>query len=493
MGSPVQPGTWIAEKYRVTEVIGEGGMGVVVAAEQAHLGRTVAIKFLNRAASPDVRERFAREGRIAVTLQSEHVCNVYDVGQLPTGEPYMVMERLEGRDLARLVAEQGALSVSDAVDYILQACEALAEAHALGVVHRDLKPSNLFMTRRIDGSPCIKILDFGISKMNLPEGDASQALTMAGAVLGSPRFIAPEQIARTSEADARSDIWSLGAVLHELLSGHAAFAAETVGELCFVILNDDPAPLTQLRADATPQLSAVVARCLNKDPAGRFQNVAELALALRRFGSGAADLSADRAASVFKARGWSPPPDLIAASTPAVPAKSSKAAIALVLIAMLIAVLGIGGAVWFFALRDDTPSKSARKSKGTSKKKKTSSQEEDDPLEHKLYGAKKLLKSGKAEDAYDKAEAILDTLSEAGVRAGDPRSRFAARVQRFKADALSTLVVAPTVPEGRAHPPGSCERNREEGPPRQIRLLRHLHVETDGHSYVLGGSRGRGL
>lgn len=314
----------IADKYRVTGVIGEGGMGVVVAAEHTQLGRQVAIKFLHPSASPTVAERFAREGRIAVRLQSEHVCKVYDVGQLPTGQPYMVMEFLQGQDLAQLVAAHGAPQTPAAVDFVLQACEALAEAHVLGVVHRDLKPGNLFLTQRIGGSVCIKVLDFGISKMYGTEAHGAQPLTMAGSVLGSPRFISPEQLANTGEVDLRSDIWALGAVLHELLSGQAAFAAETVGELCFEILNDEPTPLDQLRPDVSPGLAAAVSRCLAKDPSQRYQNVAELALALQPFGSGAESVSVQRAMDAYKAQGWTPPADLAPASQ-AVPATAAPA------------------------------------------------------------------------------------------------------------------------------------------------------------------------
>ena len=323
MTVPVQPGTIIAGKYRITHMIGQGGMGFVVAAEQAQLGRHVAIKFLRAGTDPVVVERFAREARIAVKLQSEHVCHVLDVGARASGEPYIVMELMHGQDLKDLVRQSGPMQVMVAVDYMLQACEALAEAHVLGVVHRDLKPSNLFVTRRPDGSACIKVLDFGISKL-WSEPDpaqpahgqgaaghhraidaAPQHLTMTGAILGSPRFVSPEQIADVQAVDNRTDIWAIGAVLHELLNGRAAFDAETVGELCFSILNDDPTPID--RPDMPQSLQAVLTRCMSKDPAGRYANIAELALALQPFGTGTENVCVDRCRTIYEATGWRGP------------------------------------------------------------------------------------------------------------------------------------------------------------------------------------------
>src|SRR5688572_29422387 len=192
---PVRPGDLLAGKYRVEQVLGAGGMGVVVAARHEQLDERVALKFLlpQCAAHPEVVARFAREGRAAAKIKSKHVARVRDVGTLESGAPYLVMEHLEGRTLASVLEERGQLAIADAVDYLLQACEALAEAHALGIVHRDLKPSHLFLKHRADGSECVKVLDFGISKVGTGTGTGSD-ITRTEASLGSPLYMSPEQM-----------------------------------------------------------------------------------------------------------------------------------------------------------------------------------------------------------------------------------------------------------------------------------------------------------
>ena len=280
---PVRRGEILVEKYRVESLLGEGGMGVVVAAEHLQLGHTVALKILRRSAldSPDAVERFLREARAAASLQSEHIARVSDVGTLDSGAPFMVMEFLEGIDLARLIDVKGCIPVDDAADYIIQACEALADAHLHGIVHRDLKPANLFLTAKLDGSPLIKVLDFGISKTKL--GAPLAEITSTTAIIGSPKYMSPEQMQDSRAVDARSDIWSLGAILYEMLTGTRAFDAPTIATLCVKILQDDaPRPRT-LRPSLPAELEAVVMRCLQKDPAARFGTVAELAESLRVF------------------------------------------------------------------------------------------------------------------------------------------------------------------------------------------------------------------
>jgi serine/threonine-protein kinase len=275
-------------------------MGVVVAATHLQLEDKFAIKFLlpEAAKSADVVSRFEREARAAVKIKSEHVARVHDVGKLDNGSPFMVMEFLNGRDLADTVERQGALPWAAAVEYVLQACEALAEAHAAGIVHRDLKPANLFLIQRADGSPCIKVLDFGISKM---VGSASMpGMTKTSAVMGSPLYMSPEQLKSSKDVDHRTDIWSLGSILYELLSGNPPFIADTMPQLCLMILQEPPAPLSQIRHDVPPQLEAVIRKCQEKDPNHRFQNVAELSAALAQFVTGRARLSAERIADVFR-------------------------------------------------------------------------------------------------------------------------------------------------------------------------------------------------
>jgi len=248
----VQQGTVLAGKYRVERVLGQGGMGVVVAATHLQLDKRVALKFLRPEVLHDslLVARFANEARAAGKIQSEHVAKVLDVGALDDGAPYMVMAYLEGRDLAEHVRQRGALPGQEAIEYVLQACEALAEAHVAGIIHRDLKPANLFLTSRADGSPCIKVLDFGISKAG-PAGP-EQGLTQTSAMMGSPNYMAPEQLKSARHVDARTDIWALGVTLQELLTGEVSFRAETVAELYVSILQSQPKPLRVLRPEAPP-------------------------------------------------------------------------------------------------------------------------------------------------------------------------------------------------------------------------------------------------
>ncbi|HSO41199.1 MAG TPA: serine/threonine-protein kinase, partial [Labilithrix sp.] len=282
---PVRTGDILADKYRVERVLGTGGMGFVVAARNINLGKLVAIKMMLPAAlgMPQAVERFEREARAAVQLKSEHIAEVLDIGRLPTGEPYIVMELLDGSDFEGLLRRDRWLPVEDAVDYVLQACEAVSEAHALGVVHRDLKPKNLFLSHRLDGTPVVKVLDFGISKWTMQDSD-SHSLTRTSDVFGSPNYMSPEQIRSARDVDGRTDIWSLGVILFELLTGRVPFLAESLPQLCALVL-ETPAPLVStLRADVPPGLVALVARCLEKSVDRRFQNVRELVAALEPFG-----------------------------------------------------------------------------------------------------------------------------------------------------------------------------------------------------------------
>ncbi len=290
----VAPGEVLEGKYRVERILGSGGMGVVVAARHLALRELVAIKFLRDEYAVDERlvARFLREARAAARIKSEHVARVFDVGTFDDGVPYMVMEHLAGADLAAHLEEQGPLPPEVAVDYVLQACEALAEAHACGIVHRDLKPANLFLTRRGDGTACIKVLDFGISKTDGAQG-TSGVVTSHAAIVGSPIYMSPEQLTAPSDVDARADMFSLGIVLFELVAGRPPFSGETLPQLVAQILHA-PAPLLRsVRPDAPPELEAVIARCLERDRTKRFADAAELAAEL-------AKLAPDRARSPAK-------------------------------------------------------------------------------------------------------------------------------------------------------------------------------------------------
>jgi serine/threonine-protein kinase len=281
-----QPGEILADKYRVERVVGVGGMGVVVAAQHLQLGQSVAIKLLSTEENRrgEATARFEREGRAAAGLRSDHVVRIYDVGALADGSPFMVMELLRGTDLANLLEEHGSLPVAHAVEFVLQACDAIGEAHALGIVHRDLKPSNLFITRRSDGIAMLKVLDFGISKALRSETDGVQGdLTQTRSVMGSPYYMSPEQVRDAKKVDGRTDIWALGVILHELITGAPAFHADTFPGICAAIVADEPADIRVLRPDVPPELIAIINRCLEKDPRRRYQDVSELVQALTPF------------------------------------------------------------------------------------------------------------------------------------------------------------------------------------------------------------------
>jgi serine/threonine-protein kinase len=300
MSSPVNPGDILMDKYRIDRLLGMGGMGVVVAATHIGLQQRVAIKFMlaNKVAAREQYERFLREARAAVRLKSEHVARVSDVGTMETGAPYMVMEYLDGRDLSAVLADRGPLPITEAIDHVLQACEAVGEAHAAGIVHRDLKPANLFLTTSAGGADCIKVLDFGISKT----ADSELALTQEAAVLGSPLYMSPEQMRASKDADARSDIWALGVVLYELLAGKTPFHADQVQALCARVFFGEPTPIGTLRSDVPPGLEAAILQSLEKERERRWRNVAELAAALAPFGSARASGYAEQVAGVLGIR-----------------------------------------------------------------------------------------------------------------------------------------------------------------------------------------------
>jgi len=265
-------------KYRVEEILGVGGMGVVTKCLHMQLGELVAIKMLRKDVldDRDAVERFMREAQAAARLRSEYVARVIDVGRFEDNVPYMIMEFLDGHDLGELIDERGCLPVPWTAEMMMQTAEALAEAHSLGIVHRDVKPTNLFVTWRPDGSALVKVLDFGIARA--PIG-TDLKLTQTQSLLGTPAYMSPEQMRSAHMVDARSDIWSLGTVMYELIEGRRPFEAESFSEMCVKVAVDAPSPMV----NAPPALQAVIMRCLAKAPEQRFANMAELGHALRPF------------------------------------------------------------------------------------------------------------------------------------------------------------------------------------------------------------------
>ncbi|MGD0673867.1 MAG: protein kinase [Polyangiaceae bacterium] len=283
----VKEGQIVGGKYRVEHFIAVGGMGAVVAAHHLQLDTRVAIKFLlpSMLANEEAVARFSREARAAVRITNEHVARVFDVGTLETGAPYMVMEFLHGSDLGTFLQHEGPLDPELAVGFVLQACEAISEAHSLGIVHRDLKPSNLFCIQRADGRQVIKVLDFGISKMtSLANIEPNITQTLASGAMGSPLYMSPEQMEACHTVDARADIWGLGVILYELITGKMPFSGETLPELSVKIATRPPPPLHDSQAKAPIELQGVIFRCLEKDREKRYASIAELAAALLPFG-----------------------------------------------------------------------------------------------------------------------------------------------------------------------------------------------------------------
>jgi serine/threonine-protein kinase len=312
--APLAEGEVLDGKYRVERVLGAGGMGVVVSATHMRLAQRVAIKFLLPHAVEDEHTvaRFAREARALARLDSEHIARVIDVGELASGVPYMVLEHLVGHTLADLLHARGALPIDEAVSYVLEACDAMAEAHAAGIVHRDLKPENLFLAARSDGTTVIKVIDFGISKMTDPLDlvPRSSTLTGAASIVGSPLYMSPEQLCAARDADPRSDIWSLGVTLFELLTAQGPFAWRSVPELCAAVLKEPARPLRELLPDAPAPLEAVLLRCLEKEPSKRPVDMNELAAELACFGLADRARSLSRTSRTRRPVATVPEPDL---------------------------------------------------------------------------------------------------------------------------------------------------------------------------------------
>jgi serine/threonine protein kinase len=323
--APRHVGECIAGRYELLELIGTGGSGFVCSARHLVLDEPVALKFLRSdlAAQPEAVARFIAEARSSYRIQSPHVARVLDVGTTDDGAPFIVMERLIGCDLRSLLQAQTRLPRQYAIDCVLEICEALAAAHACQIVHRDIKPENVFVVSV--PQPQIKVLDFGISKGPLKRAAAGRPVrteSFSNTASGTPRYMAPEQIRGALDLDARADIWSVGCMLYEMLSGRAPFDRPLLTQSCAAVLQEDPPALRELCPELPPGLERVILRCLEKEPIGRYASVADLALALATFGSRRARLSAERC----RKRLQSSPSDVeLALYTDATPARAKAA------------------------------------------------------------------------------------------------------------------------------------------------------------------------
>jgi serine/threonine-protein kinase len=325
----VPTGSIIGGKYRIDAAIGEGGMGSVYAAYSSALDAPVAIKLLKPELAMDPKHvgRFVREGRIVARIDSPHVLRIHEFGVCEKyGVPYIAFELLQGEDLEHVLAADGPMPVPVAVDYVMQALAGVAAAHAQGIAHRDLKPANLFRVQAQGERPLIKVLDFGVAKAlrGLEEEPGPQ--TSTAAVIGSPPYMAPEQLRSSKYIDARADIWSVGVVLYELLTGAHPFSSATFAGLLAAIMKARPVPIERHRADVPPPLVAVILKCLQRERDDRFQSVNDLAAALAPFGSQTARIAPANGA----ARSWR--------------------LVALVLVALFV-LLGAGGIGFFFGRR----------------------------------------------------------------------------------------------------------------------------------------------
>ena len=270
-------------KYKLVRLLGAGGMGEVYEAQHASIGRRFAIKFLHPllASNNEVVARFQREAQAAGGLENENIAAVMDIGTADDGAPYLVMEYLDGEDLAHLLVRGGPLPVPRAAYIIIQACRGLAAAHVRGIVHRDLKPENLFICKRNDGSDLVKVLDFGIAKLHT--GPVGTGLTQTGTTMGTPFYMSLEQARGAKEVDHRTDIYALGVILYEILSGTKPHPGESYNEILYHVISKEPAPLDGTRPGLPPGLSAVVHRAMAREVEDRYASAADLTAALIPF------------------------------------------------------------------------------------------------------------------------------------------------------------------------------------------------------------------
>lgn len=310
-------GDILVDKYEVLGVLGAGGMGAVLEAKHVSLGHRVALKVLLPKAREDseVAKRFQREARAAARLSGPHVTRILDVEELPDGRPFIVMEKLTGRDLADELLERGRMPYREIADILIEACSGIAEAHACGIIHRDLKPSNLFLSEAADGTRTVKLMDFGISKVT---DDTGQALTQTHSTFGTPLYMSPEQVRSSKEVDARADVWSMGVILYELVTGKLPFEGANSVATIAAILETKPARPREINQDVPEDIERVIMKALAKDPDDRYATIKDLARALRPYGS-------KKKAGVSTAP---PPPPVSVRGNDSDPAESGKLSLA---------------------------------------------------------------------------------------------------------------------------------------------------------------------
>jgi serine/threonine-protein kinase len=431
----IEPGTIIEGRYRVERRLGEGGMGAVYAVRDPG-GGELALKVALDASDPVMRRRFVREAEAAGALLSEHAARVFASGVLEDGAPYMVMELLSGQDLHDYLVANGRLSPDVAVDVVLQVCDALAEAHDLGLVHRDVKPANIFVREGADGRLMAKLIDFGVSKTALAEAPPVTQLTQTGTLLGSPHYMSPEQLVSSHDVDARADIWSVGATLYECLAGVAPFAHDTVAEVVSAVLRDPPPPIREKRPDVPAALERTVMRCLDKDAEQRFASVSELIRALSK---------STRTARREQAR--PAPREAPKATSPAdTPPRRWWWAIAAV------AVLGIGVTLWAVMGSGDEGDTFAPGTELVGSDLELSESERDAMAKQVQMALGKL-----HADKYATAERLAADVEEAVVAAGavhgENRSRLAQDAAIIRARAHAELALAAVKRAGRGDDP----------------------------------------
>lgn len=322
-GELVREGEVLAGKYRVERIPGRNGLGVLVQVRHMELGQEVTLKFLvpDACMYPEFVQRFIREARAAVKIQGEHVARVTDVGRLASGAPYMVREFLRGPDLAEVLKVRGALPIPEACDYIIQAAEAVAEAHVLGIAHRNLRPTTLVVTRRSDGAPLVKVFDFAAAEALHVDTFTKRSVSLVGssALLASLPYLSPEQVRDPHNVDFRADVYGLGAILYELLSGVPPFEAESAPALLAMVAADIPVRLRTLRFGLPAPLEESVMRCLEKSRDLRFASMSELSLALRPYASAESLSSIERIGRLARRSARPPSVGEARVSSPAVP------------------------------------------------------------------------------------------------------------------------------------------------------------------------------